>query len=76
MMIQHLLDHPSSDLVRACVGQEVDLGVLEPDNGLVGFLTERASTRTRASVAAAARKLGLGFIELPWGSLCPFGKRA
>ncbi len=68
VVTQHLLDNPSPELVTACVKEEVSFRDLGTESGLVGFLTQRASTRTRVSVAAAAHSLGLGFLELPWAS--------
>jgi len=37
-----------------------------PRDGLLAFVSARASTRTRTSVARAAQLLGLAFLEIPW----------
>lgn len=69
-MPRHLLvEPPTSWLSDYCSGRidHPNEGT-EYKEGLLAFLTCRASTRSRVSVAGAAQSLGLGFIEIPWES--------
>lgn len=66
-LIPHLLDVPTEDMRHYSV---TDARRPPPSNqyGILVTICARASTRTRASVAAAAQIMGMGHAELPWDS--------
>lgn len=64
-----LIEPPNSWLETFCKGElDQQTDGSEADEGLLVFLTCRASTRSRVSAAGAARSVGLGFLEIPWDS--------
>src|SRR5262245_60926319 len=68
-MSRHLLIDAPQDVARTwCGAHTVERLPRQTSDGLIAFVTCRASTRTRLSTASAARRLGLGFVEIPWES--------
>lgn len=64
--MKHLLNVIEPDFLH----DWIDRGerTLSRREGLFVFISTRASTRTRTSVARAAQLLGLSFLEIPWSS--------
>ncbi|MDG4595147.1 MAG: hypothetical protein P9F75_05570 [Candidatus Contendobacter sp.] len=64
---KHLIDIPPAEL-RELILTDCHRLKRPKRSGILVAIFSRASTRTRASVAAAAEIMGIGHVELPWNS--------